>query len=109
MLTVHVVQAHEQKIRDRENLVRSLADKHGVKGYDHSPLEDDRVSEFESKLKDIHHRKTAEYEELVAAGTAKTDSLSKTLVGLTSQQTQYKIERENSRQNIVSIGLYLES
>lgn len=95
------MKAHEEKIQARENLVRSLAGKHGLKGYDHSPLEEDRVSEFELKLKDIHHRKTTEYEKLAAAGTAKIDSMSRQLVDLTSQQTQYKMERGNIRQSIV--------
>lgn len=72
-----------------------------MKGYDHSPLEDDRVAEFESKLRDIHQRTTSDYEKLANSGTVKTDSLSKNLLGLTSQQTQYKIERDNARQNIV--------
>jgi hypothetical protein len=76
-----------------------------VKGYDHSPLEEDRVAEFESKLRDIHQRTTSEYEKLVNSGTAKTESLSKNIMDLTSQQTQYKIERDNARQNIVCFSL----
>jgi len=77
-----------------------------VKGYDHSPLEDDRVAEFESKLRDIHQRMTSDYEKRANSGTVKTDSLSKNLLDLTSQQTQYKIERDNARQNIVCFLFY---
>lgn len=93
---------HEEKIRTRENLVRTLAAKHGLKGYDHSPLEDDRIQAFELKLKDTHHLKTTEFDKLSNTGTAKIDEMSRSLQDLASKQTQYKMERGSARQAIVS-------
>ena len=98
---VHTMQAHEQRVHDRAALIRSLASKHNVKGYDHSPVEEDRATEFGRKLKDIHQRMTSGYEKLAATGAAKTDTLSKNHLKLASQQTQHKVERDNFWQNIV--------
>ena len=95
------MQAHEQKVHGRAALIRSLASKHNVKGYDHSPVEEDRATEFEYKLKDIHQRMTSGYEKLAATGAARTDTLSKNHLKLASQQTQHKVERDNLWQNVV--------
>jgi DNA repair protein RAD50 len=95
------MQAHEQEVHDRAALIRSLASKHNVKGYDHSPVAEDQAIEFEHKLKDIHQRMASGYEKLAATGVAKTDTLSKGHLKLASQHTQYKVERDNIWQNIV--------
>ena len=57
-------QAQSRRIEDRETLIRSIGAKHHMKGYDHSPLEREKVSEFVSRLGELQRRQNAETEQL---------------------------------------------
>jgi DNA repair protein RAD50 len=54
----------ERRISDREVLIREISVKHGIKGYDYSPLEREKVVEFISKLGDVQRRQKIEYEKV---------------------------------------------
>lgn len=56
------LQAQERRIADREELIREIGVKHGIKGYDYSPLEREKVVEFISRLGDVQRRQRAEFE-----------------------------------------------
>jgi DNA repair protein RAD50 len=53
-----------RRIEERETLIRSIGAKHHLKGYDHSPLEREKVIEFISRLGDLQRRQNAETERL---------------------------------------------
>jgi DNA repair protein RAD50 len=57
-------QAQEQRIADREALIREISGKHNIKGYDHSPLEREKVIEFISRLDGLQRRQNVELEKL---------------------------------------------
>lgn len=57
-------QAHDRRIGEREELIREISDKHNIKGYNHSPLERDKVVEFVSRVGDLQRRQRSEYEKL---------------------------------------------
>jgi DNA repair protein RAD50 len=56
-----------RRIEERETLIRSIGAKHHLKGYDHSPLEREKVIEFNSRLGDLQRRQNAETERLQAS------------------------------------------
>ena len=58
------LQAQERRIADREELIREIGAKYQLKGYDHSPLEREKVQEFIVKLGDLRRRQGAETDKL---------------------------------------------
>lgn len=63
-VTLTCPQAQEQRIADREELIREISAKHQLKGYDHSPLEREKVAEFVTKIGDLRRRQNAETDKL---------------------------------------------
>ena len=59
-----VTDAQQQKTRiaDREQFIHETGDKHGIKGYQYSPLEREKVVEFLSRLGDVQRKQKAEFE-----------------------------------------------
>jgi DNA repair protein RAD50 len=51
-------------MNDREQLIRDISIKHQLKGYDHTPLEKDKVLQFGSRLADLQRRQNTETETL---------------------------------------------
>ncbi|KAF8322507.1 hypothetical protein DL93DRAFT_2123877 [Clavulina sp. PMI_390] len=96
--------AHEQKLLDREQLIRALAATLGIKGFDHTPLPEDRVKDFEDKLKEIQSRRSVEYDKLISAGNKKADTLSKNLMDLQNNQTAFRMERGAARDTIARLN-----
>ena len=62
--STHGTQAQSRRIEERETLIRSIGTKHHLKGYDHSPLEREKVVEFISRLGDLQRLQNAETERL---------------------------------------------
>ena len=60
----HGIQAQLRRIEERETLIRSIGTKHNLKGFDHSPLEREKVIEFVSRLSDLQRRQNVENERL---------------------------------------------
>ena len=54
---------------EREQLIRDISIKHQLRGYDHSPLEKDKVLQFGSRLADLQQRQNAETESLQVSFT----------------------------------------
>jgi len=57
-------QAQSRRIEERETLIRSIGTKHHLKGYDHSPLEREKVVEFISRLGELQRQQNADTEQL---------------------------------------------
>lgn len=56
------LQNQEQRINDREEAVRALADQFELKGFNVSPLGSDKIIQFTSKLDDLLCDRKAKYE-----------------------------------------------
>ncbi|KAI0269907.1 hypothetical protein BC834DRAFT_819813 [Gloeopeniophorella convolvens] len=52
--------AQEERIRDREALIREIAAQFNIRGFDTSPLERDRIADFTTKLASLLSQQTAE-------------------------------------------------
>ena len=57
-------QTIEQRMAEREELVRELATKYHIKGVEQSPLEREEASQFLSNLNDVKRRQHAETDRL---------------------------------------------
>jgi hypothetical protein len=58
------IQAQETRLVERETLIHGISAKQAIKGFDHSPLERDKVLEFLQRLSDLQHRQNSETESL---------------------------------------------
>ncbi|KZT23428.1 P-loop containing nucleoside triphosphate hydrolase protein [Neolentinus lepideus HHB14362 ss-1] len=56
--------AQEQRLAEREELIRDLSTKYQIKGYDYSPLEKEKAAEFTSRLSDLLRRETIDAEKI---------------------------------------------
>ncbi|KAN0125486.1 P-loop containing nucleoside triphosphate hydrolase protein [Lactarius tabidus] len=56
--------AQEERIHDRETLIHEIATQNGIRGFDVSPLERDKVQDFSTKLSTLSAQQTAEVERI---------------------------------------------
>jgi DNA repair protein RAD50 len=84
-----------------------LSAKHGIKGYEHSPLDDNRVEDFIHKLNELQRRQNVEVEKIQSSGAAKSEELTKKLGDLRHKQDQSRIERDAAREQVVRGPSYL--
>ncbi|KAK0199473.1 AAA domain-containing protein [Desarmillaria ectypa] len=50
---INSLQSQKQRIADREQLIFEISDKHGIKGFSHSPLQGNDIQAFISRLVDL--------------------------------------------------------
>ncbi|KAI0030422.1 hypothetical protein K488DRAFT_87770 [Vararia minispora EC-137] len=92
--------AQEARITEREGIVRTLASQHRIRGYDASPLEDQKVVEFTSQLSALQRRWSVEMERLQRESKAKdTEYLAKSRQ-LHSEQDSLKHRRNSAQERI---------
>jgi DNA repair protein RAD50 len=63
-------QAQKQRISDREQLIRDVSEKYGIKGFSQLPLEREKVVQFLTKLNDVQRRQAAVLEKLQVGVTS---------------------------------------
>lgn len=59
-----VLQAQEERIQTREVLIREISTRQNIRGYDHSPLEREKVFEFINRLNDLQDKQVRQLEEI---------------------------------------------
>ena len=64
MLLNELFQAQEERILDREALIREIATQYSIRGFDVSPLEHNRVIDFTTKLGSLLGQQTTEVERI---------------------------------------------
>ncbi|KAG1766114.1 P-loop containing nucleoside triphosphate hydrolase protein [Suillus placidus] len=80
--------AHDRRISEREELIRDISDKNNIKGYNHTPLEREKVVEFVSRLGDLQRRQRSEFDKFQKerqAAITKAESSIDTMQGLASE------------------------
>lgn len=70
MLTI--VQHQEERIQTREVLIREISTRQNIRGYEHSPLERDKVLEFITRLTDLQDKQTRHLENLQVSSASKS-------------------------------------
>lgn len=53
-------EGHEVNLEEREKRIRELSIKYNMSGFDHTPLEREKVVEFISRLSELQSRQNAE-------------------------------------------------
>lgn len=92
--------AHERRIAEREELIRYISDKHNIKGYNHSPLEREKVNEFISRLGDLQRRQRSDYEKLQTEAQNKNDEYNRKSRRLHTELESLKMQRTNAREQM---------
>ncbi|KAF9475656.1 hypothetical protein BDN70DRAFT_955105 [Pholiota conissans] len=93
-------QIQERRIAEREQEIRHLAAKYGLKGYEQTPLERDKVLEFLARLNEVHGKKRSEYEKYQAELNAKTDDYHAKLRALDAELEGHKSQKQHLRDQI---------
>ncbi|THH27305.1 hypothetical protein EUX98_g6880 [Antrodiella citrinella] len=89
----------DQLLADREELIREIAAKHQMKGYDHTHLSRDEILEFISKLSDLQRSQNRETEKLQNEGKRVNDEYNSKLRELTNTLEKHRQTRDAIRQN----------
>jgi DNA repair protein RAD50 len=87
---------------EREELIREISNKHHIKGYNHSPLEREKINEFIYRLGDLQSKQRSEYEKLQSEIRAKNDEFNRKSTQLHTELESLKMQRSNTREQIVS-------
>ena len=88
---------------EREELIREISNKHNIKGYNHSPLEREKINEFIYRLGDLQSKQRSEYEKLQSEIRAKNDEFNRKSTQLRTELESLKMQRGNTREQIVSL------
>ncbi len=62
--STYLFQAQEERILDRETLIHVIAAKYSIRGFDVSPLQSDRVTDFTAKLASSVAQQSTEVERM---------------------------------------------
>ncbi|KAL4080977.1 P-loop containing nucleoside triphosphate hydrolase protein [Scleroderma citrinum] len=100
--------AHERRIIEREELIRGISDKHNIKGYDHSPLEREKVTEFIMRLGDLQRSQRANYEKLQSEARIKNDEYNRKSRQLHTELENLKIQRSNTREQMACVLFFCQ-
>lgn len=92
--------AHDRRISEREELIRDISDKNNIKGYNHTPLEREKVVEFVSRLGDLQRRQRSEFDKLQTGRNSKNDEHSRKLRLLHTELESLRMQRGNTREQI---------
>ncbi|KAG1899589.1 uncharacterized protein F5891DRAFT_1189393 [Suillus fuscotomentosus] len=92
--------AHDRRISEREELIRDISDKNNIKGYNHTPLEREKVVEFISRLGDLQRRQRSEFDKLQTGRNSKNDEHSRKLRLLHTELESLRMQRGNTREQI---------
>ncbi|KAF7987104.1 hypothetical protein HWV62_291 [Athelia sp. TMB] len=88
----------KQRVQDREKLISEISRKHSMKGYDHTPLEREKVVEFLARLNELQRKQRAEYEKLQTESRTKTEEHNTKFRGMQTALDSLKIQRQNNRE-----------
>lgn len=92
--------AHDRRISEREELICDISDKNNIKGYNHTPLEREKVIEFVSRLGDLQRRQRSEFDKLQTGRNSKNDDHSRKLRLLHTELESLRMQRGNTREQI---------
>ncbi|KAG2030192.1 P-loop containing nucleoside triphosphate hydrolase protein [Suillus americanus] len=92
--------AHDRRISEREELICDISDKNNIKGYNHTPLEREKVVEFVSRLGDLQRRQRSEFDKLQTGRNSKNDDHSRKLRLLHTELESLRMQRGNTREQI---------
>ncbi|PFH54076.1 hypothetical protein AMATHDRAFT_852 [Amanita thiersii Skay4041] len=93
-------EAQNRRIAEREQLIHEIGEKFAIKGFQHSPLERDKVLEFMTRLGEAQRKQRTEYERLKSDLAAKTDEYNHKIAALDAELQAHKLQKASLRDQI---------
>ncbi|KAI0917273.1 hypothetical protein AcW2_007450 [Taiwanofungus camphoratus] len=95
--------AQEQLISDREEMIREIGAKYEIKGYDHSPLEREKVLEFITRLGELRRRQNLETDELRDEIKSRSEEYNAKSRRLHTELEGYKQQKSSLRERVTHL------
>ncbi|CAA7261579.1 unnamed protein product [Cyclocybe aegerita] len=95
-------EAEDQKrrISSREQAIHEIGDTFGIKGFNYSPLERDKVIEFLTRLDDVQQRRRSELEKLQSELKSENEVYQNKLRVLDKELERQNLQKQNIRSQI---------
>ncbi|KNZ73056.1 DNA repair protein RAD50 [Termitomyces sp. J132] len=94
-------EAQDQRLAEREQLIHEVAEKHGIKGFNVTPLEREKVVDFLSKLNEMKNKHRTDLEKLQSDLRTKTEEYAHKQRMMDNELSKHKLEKENLREQII--------
>ncbi|THH19195.1 hypothetical protein EW146_g1924 [Bondarzewia mesenterica] len=92
--------AQEDRISEREDLVRLIGEQHSIRGYDTSPLDAGKVNEFFEKLTALQRQQIAEANKLEEDRRAKGDEYNRKSRAFSNTLEKHKQQKFTHRERV---------
>ncbi|KAG6897072.1 hypothetical protein C0992_004313 [Termitomyces sp. T32_za158] len=93
--------AQDQRLAEREQLIHEIAEKHGIKGFNVTPLEREKVVDFLSRLSDMKNKHRMDLEKLQSDLRTRTEEYALKQRMMDNDLNKHKLEKDNIRDQIV--------
>ncbi|GLB38321.1 putative repair protein [Lyophyllum shimeji] len=93
-------EAQNQRLAEREQLIHEISEKHGIRGFNISPLEREKVVEFLSRLNETQNRRRIEFEKLQSDLQTKNEEFARKQRALDKELERHRLEKDSLRQQI---------
>ncbi|KAG6912426.1 hypothetical protein DXG01_014688, partial [Tephrocybe rancida] len=87
--------AQDQRLAEREQLIHEISEKHGIKGFNISPLEREKVVDFLSRLNETKNKHRMDLEKLQSDLRAQTEQFTRKQRTLDNELSKHKLEKDN--------------
>ncbi|CCA77996.1 probable RAD50-DNA repair protein [Serendipita indica DSM 11827] len=100
-------QAYNRNLTRRDNFVRELSGKYGIKGFDSDSLDQRQWLDFRTRMDDLHRRTLSQFEAMQAEGRVKDNEYNENIRKLQADIAKIQAERDsmaklvNERQHAV--------
>ncbi|KAG6878083.1 hypothetical protein C0993_012410 [Termitomyces sp. T159_Od127] len=93
-------EAQDQRLAEREQLIHEIAEKHGIKGFNVTPLEREKVVDFLSRLNEMKNKHKMDLEKLQSDLRTQTEEYAQKQRMMDNELSKHKLEKENIREQI---------
>ncbi len=95
------LQVIEQRMAEREELIRDLTSRFHIKGFEQSPIEREEAQQFLAALNDVKRRQHAETDRLQVESRTRNDEYNVKSRQLHTELESHKQERRTLRDRVV--------
>ncbi|KAG8832048.1 DNA repair protein rad50 [Serendipita sp. 399] len=93
-------QTHHKSVARRDNLVRDVSKKYGLKGFDQGALDKNQWADFRSRINDLQHRRATDLETAQAEGHARNGEFMLQIQNLQADIATLRAERDTLNASI---------
>ncbi|PSR71740.1 hypothetical protein PHLCEN_2v12388 [Hermanssonia centrifuga] len=96
--------AQEERLLKREGIIREVSTKYQLQGYDHSPLEREKIVEFIDRLHALQKRQNQETDKLQNESKQNNDEYNSKSQQLHAQLQRSKTQKESCRESLTNLN-----